>query len=70
MSKLKESLLALDTVQEVGSFKVESTDKAIVATASGNAQPGSFSLEVTELASAYKAYSQPLAIPMGRACFT
>jgi flagellar hook-associated protein 2 len=62
MSKLKESLLALDTVQEVGSFKVESTDKAIVATASGNAQPGSFSLEVTELASAYKAYSEPLGI--------
>jgi flagellar hook-associated protein 2 len=62
MAKLKESLLALDTVQEVGSFKVESTDKAIVATASGNAQPGSFSVKVTQLASAYKAYSEPLGI--------
>jgi flagellar hook-associated protein 2 len=62
MAKLKESLLALDTVQEVGSFKVESTDKAIVATASGNAQPGSFSLKVSQLASAYKAYSEPLGI--------
>jgi flagellar hook-associated protein 2 len=62
MSKLKDSLLALDTIQEVGSFKVTSDDKAIVATAGGGAQAGSFSIEVSQLASAYKAYSSPLGI--------
>jgi flagellar hook-associated protein 2 len=62
LSKFKDSLLALDTIQEVGSFKVTSDDKAIVATASGGAQAGSFSIEVSQLASAYKAYSSPLGI--------
>lgn len=57
LSKLKDSLVALDTVQEVGSFKVTSDSKAIVASATGAAQAGSFKIEVTQLASAYKAYS-------------
>jgi flagellar hook-associated protein 2 len=60
MSKLKESLSALDTIQEVGSFKVASDSKGVVATAGGGAQAGSFKIDVTQLASAYKAYTNPL----------
>lgn len=62
LSKLKDALLALDTTQEVGSFKAESSSKAIAATANGSAQAGSFEIEVTQLASAYKAYSEPLGV--------
>jgi len=60
LSKLKDSLSALDSIQEVGSFKATSDSKSVVATASGSAQAGSFKINVTQLASAYKAYSDPL----------
>lgn len=60
LSKLKDSLSALDSIQEVGSFKAASDSKSVVATASGSAQAGSFKINVTQLASAYKAYSNPL----------
>jgi flagellar hook-associated protein 2 len=62
LSKLKDSLLALDSVQEVGSFKVASDNKAIVASANGAARAGSFQVTVESLASAYKAYSDPLGV--------
>lgn len=62
LSKFKDAVSALDTIQEVGSFKATSDSKAVVATAGGGAQPGSFEINVTQLASAYKAYSDPLAI--------
>jgi len=62
LSKFKESLLALDTIQEVGSFKAASDNKAVAATAGGGAQPGSFKITVSQLASAYKAYSNPLGV--------
>ncbi len=62
LSKFKESLLALDTIQEVGSFKAASDNKAVAATAAGGAQPGSFKITVSQLASAYKAYSNPLGV--------
>jgi len=62
LSKFKDAVSALDTVQEVGSFKATSDSKAVVATAAGGAQPGSFKIEVGKLASAYKAYSNNLGI--------
>jgi flagellar hook-associated protein 2 len=62
LSKLKDSLSALDTSQEVGSFKASSDNKAVAISASGAAKPGSFQIEVTQLASAYKAYSDSLGV--------
>jgi flagellar hook-associated protein 2 len=62
LAKLKEATSALDTVQEIGSFKASSSGKAVVATANGAAQAGSFEIKVTQLASAYKAYSNPLVV--------
>ena len=62
LSKFKDAVGALDTIGEVGSFKAASDSKAVVATAAGGAQPGSFKVTVSQLASAYKAYSNPLAI--------
>lgn len=62
LSKFKDALSALDTIQEVGSFSAVSDSKAVVATAAGGAQPGSFKIEVSQLAAAYKAYSDPLGI--------
>jgi flagellar hook-associated protein 2 len=62
LSKFKDAVSALDTIQEVGSFSATSENKAVVATATGGAQPGSFEIHVGQLASAYKAYSNPLGI--------
>lgn len=62
LSKFKDALTALDTIQEVGSFTAASDSKAVVASANGAAQPGSFKIKVNELASAYKAYSNELGI--------
>jgi len=62
LSKLKDSLTALDTTQEVGSFKASSNSSAVAVSASGSAKPGSFKIEVTHLASAYKAYSDALGV--------
>jgi flagellar hook-associated protein 2 len=62
LSKFKDAASALDSIQEVGSFKTSSSSKAVVATASGGAQPGSFDVQVTQLAAAYKAYSNPLGV--------
>ncbi len=63
LSKLKDALVALDTNQEVGSFRASSSNSdAVVATASGGAQPGSFEVDVISLAKAYKAYSEPLGV--------
>jgi flagellar hook-associated protein 2 len=62
LSKFKDAVSALDTISEVGSFKAASDNKAVVATAAGGAQAGSFKIEVSQLAAAYKAYSNPLGI--------
>jgi flagellar hook-associated protein 2 len=62
LSRFKDAVSALDTISEVGSFKAASDSKAVVATAAGGAQPGSFKIEVSQLAAAYKAYSNPLGI--------
>jgi flagellar hook-associated protein 2 len=62
LSRLKDSLNALDTSQELGSFKASSDNKAVAVSATGNAKPGSFKIEVASLASAYKAYSDTLGV--------
>jgi len=62
LSKLKDSLTALDTTQEVGSFKASSNNTAVAVSASGSAKPGSFQIDVTQLATSYKAYSDPLGV--------
>jgi flagellar hook-associated protein 2 len=62
LSKFKDAVSGLDTIQEVGSFSAASTHKSVVATAAGGAQPGSFEVKVTQLAAAYKSYSEPLGI--------
>jgi flagellar hook-associated protein 2 len=62
LSKFKDAASGLDTIQEVGSFSAASDNKAVVATAAGGAQPGSFKIEVSQLAAAYKSYTDPLGI--------
>jgi flagellar hook-associated protein 2 len=62
LSKLKDALNALDTTPEVGSFKAASDNKAVAVSATGAARPGSFQINVTQLASAYKAYTNPLGV--------
>ena len=62
VSKLKDALTALDTAPEVGSFKASSDNKAIAVSANGAARPGSFKINVTQLASSYKAYTNALGV--------
>jgi flagellar hook-associated protein 2 len=62
LSKFKDAVSALDTIQEVGSFTAASDSTAVVASANGSATAGSFKLEVSHLASAFKSYSDPLGI--------
>jgi flagellar hook-associated protein 2 len=62
VAKLKDALTALDTAPEVGSFKASSDSKAIAVSASGAARPGSFKINVTQLASSYKAYTNALGV--------
>lgn len=63
LSKLNDVLTQLDTEREVGSFTASTTNaNAVVASATGIAQPGSFEIDVTQLAQAFKAYSEPLGV--------
>jgi flagellar hook-associated protein 2 len=57
LSKLKTATDALDTASEVGSYKVTSGDKAIVASANGLATPGSYAIKVAKLAKEQRTYS-------------
>jgi flagellar hook-associated protein 2 len=57
LSKLKSASDALDTATEVGSFKVTSSSTSLVASANGLAQPGSYAVEVTQLAKEQRTYS-------------
>jgi flagellar hook-associated protein 2 len=60
LGSLKDALVGLDTIQQVGSFKATSDNTAVAVTTDGSAKPGSFEVNVTQLASAYKAYSNSL----------
>lgn len=57
LSKLKAASDALDTTAEVGSYKTTSSNTAIVASSSGLASPGKYSITVDKLAREERAYS-------------
>lgn len=58
LSSLKSAAADLDTAQKVGSFKASSTnDKAVALSAGGNAQPGTYKVEVVQLAQGGRQYS-------------
>jgi flagellar hook-associated protein 2 len=60
LSKLKAAADALDTATEVGSYKTTSSDAAIVASGSGLATPGKYSITVDKLAKEQRTYSNAL----------
>ncbi|RYZ09471.1 MAG: hypothetical protein EOO73_04030 [Myxococcales bacterium] len=60
LSKLKSASDALDTAAEVGSYKASSSNAAIVASASGLATPGKYSLTVEKLAKEQRTYSNSI----------
>lgn len=62
LAKLKTAASALDTLEKVGSFKASSTNEdALAITANGNAQPGTYDVEVIQLATAERRYSNGMA---------
>lgn len=61
LSKLKSASDALDTVSEVGSFKATSSSTALVASATGLASPGKYSIKINKLAQEQRSYSNTLA---------
>src|SRR6188768_2987439 len=61
LSKLKAASDALDTTAEVGSYKTTSSNTAIVASSSGLASPGKYSITVDKLAREERAYSSTIA---------
>jgi flagellar hook-associated protein 2 len=60
LSKLKSASDALDTTTEVGSYKATSSSTSIVASASGLATPGKYSLKVDKLAKEQRTYSNTI----------
>jgi len=61
LSKLKSASDALDTAAEVGSYKATSGSAAIVASSSGLATPGQYSIQVDQLAKEQRTYSNTIA---------
>jgi flagellar hook-associated protein 2 len=61
LSKLKAASDALDTTAEVGSYKASSSNAAIVASSSGLASPGKYSITVEKLAKEQRTYSNTIA---------
>lgn len=61
LAKLKSASDALDTAAEVGSYKATSSNAAIVASASGLATPGKYSITVEKLAKEQRTYSNSIA---------
>jgi len=61
LSKLKAASDALDTSAEVGSFKATSSNTAIVASSSGLASAGKYSIQVDKLAKEQRTYSNTIA---------
>jgi flagellar hook-associated protein 2 len=61
LSKLKSASDALDTAAEVGSYKATSSNTAIVASGSGLATPGKYSIKVDKLAKEQRTYSNTIA---------
>jgi flagellar hook-associated protein 2 len=66
LSKLKDAASALDTLEKVGSYKTSSSnEEAMAITANGNAQPGTYDVEVVQLATAERRYSNGVASASG-----
>lgn len=61
LSKLKAASDALDTTAEVGSYKATSSNAAIVASSSGLATAGKYSITVDKLAKEQRTYSNTIA---------
>jgi flagellar hook-associated protein 2 len=61
LSKLKAASDALDTTADVGSYKATSSNAAIVASASGLATSGKYSIKVDKLAKEQRTYSNSIA---------
>lgn len=62
LSKLKTAASNLDTLQEVGSYKASvSNEEALAISTNGSAQPGSYDVQVLQLASADRRYSHGMA---------
>jgi flagellar hook-associated protein 2 len=61
LSKLKAASDALDTTAEIGSYKATSSNAAIVASGSGLATPGKYSIKVEKLAQEARTYSNTIA---------
>jgi flagellar hook-associated protein 2 len=61
LSRLKSASDALDTAAEVGSYKATSSNAAIVASGSGLATPGKYSIKVDKLAKEQRTYSNTIA---------
>jgi flagellar hook-associated protein 2 len=61
LSKLKAASDALDTTAEIGSYKATSSSAAIVASGSGLATPGKYSIQVEKLAKEARTYSNSIA---------
>jgi flagellar hook-associated protein 2 len=57
LSTLQNAVTALSTAGGAGSFAGSSSSSAIAISTSGNAQPGSYSMNVTQLAKAQRTYS-------------
>ena len=60
LSRLKSASDALDTATEVGSYKATSSNTAIVASGSGLATPGKYSITVDKLAKEQRTYSNTI----------
>lgn len=66
LAKLKTAATALDTLEKVASFKATSSNEdALAITANGNAQPGSYEVEVKQLATAERRYSNGMTSASG-----
>lgn len=71
LSKLKTAATALDSQEKVGSYKASSSNEnALGITANGNAQPGSYKVEVEQLAAAERRYSNGAATSNGALGYT
>jgi flagellar hook-associated protein 2 len=61
LGTLQTAVAALSTASGVGSFAGTSSSPAIAVSTSGNAQPGAYSMNVTQLAKAQRTYSNTYA---------
>ena len=63
LGALQSAVDALSTASGVGSYKGTSSSPAIAISTSGTAQPGAYSMSVTQLAKAQRTYSNTFSSP-------